>query len=218
MEISRKELKTAAKGSLKGRWGGPIGITAILFAFFILTGAIGQANKDFSIIGSLISIFLTGAFNFGVCCYYLLFVKNTEKPEISLIFKGFNYYLKTLGMYLWMMLWVILWALLLVVPGIIKSIAYSQSFYIIAENPSVQVKDALKVSMKMTDGHKGEIFVLYLSFFGWMLLCILTLGIGFLWLVPYMTATLTNLYLKLKEISLAKGVCTAADFSGAAQG
>jgi len=50
----------------------------------------------------------------------------------------------------------------------------------------------------MMKGHKWELFVLELSFIGWALLCVLTLFIGYLWLVPYMQMTITKFYEKIR--------------------
>ncbi len=111
-------------------------------------------------------------------------------------------------------MWVYLWCLLLIIPGIIKSIAYSMSMYIIADNPNVGVRNALKLSMKMTKGYKMDIFVMYLSFIGWNILCVFTLGIGSLWLMPYMQTTYSNMYHRLKKISIENGVCTEQEFKG----
>lgn len=66
--------------------------------------------------------------------------------------------------------------------------------------------------MRMTKGYKWKIFVMQLSFLGWGLLCILSLYIGYLWLAPYMQLTMTNMYYRLKELSLESGTCTPADF------
>lgn len=216
MDFSRKELKETAKASLKGKWGGPIGAVAIYFGFFIVIGLGGGVDKHLQVFTNIGSLLLSGAFQFGLSVYFLTFVKNGGQAEVGMVFSGFKVYVRTLGMYLWMVLWIFLWFLLLIIPGIVKTIAYSMSFFIIAENPGVEVTNAMKISMKMTDGHKWDIFVFYLSFLGWGLLCILTLGIGFLWLGPYIMTSMTGLYLKLKDLSLQKGVCTAADFSGSA--
>ena len=69
--------------------------------------------------------------------------------------------------------------------------------YIMADNHDIGIMDAIKESKRITQGYKGDIFVLGLSFIGWGLLCILTLGIGFLWLAPYASTTYSNLYNKL---------------------
>jgi uncharacterized membrane protein len=216
MDFSRKELKESAKASLKGKWGGPIGAVAIYFGYFIVISLPGGVDDSLRVVANIASLFLAGAFQFGQSFYFLAFVKNAGQAEVGLVFSGFKVYIKTLGMYLWMMLWIFLWFLLFIIPGIVKAIAYSMSFFIIAENPGVEVTNALKISMKMTAGHKWDIFVFYLSFLGWGLLCILTLGIGFLWLAPYVMTSMTGLYLKLKDLSMQKGVCTVADFSGSA--
>ena len=48
-------------------------------------------------------------------------------------------------------------------------------------------------------GYKMDYFVLILSFLGWALLMLFTLGIGYFWLIPYMQVTMCNFYNNLKE-------------------
>lgn len=91
-----------------------------------------------------------------------------------------------------------LWSLLLIIPGIIKAFAYSQAMYIIAEEPNIGTREALRRSEEMMVGHKAEYFVLQLSFIGWGILSTFTFGILTLWLVPYMNATMANYYQELK--------------------
>lgn len=210
--IDRASLKQSAKDKLKGKWGTGVLITLI---YFIITGMFSGLGsiKDIGPFFNVASIFISAPLTLGLAITYLVFVK-TDNLVFENLFSGFKFYPKSLGMYLWMILWVVLWALLLIVPGIIKAISYSQSFFIIAENPNVKVRDAMKISMKMTDGYKGDIFVMALSFLGWMLLAILTLFIGFLWLSPYMYASFANLYLKLRESSIQSGTCTEEMFNG----
>jgi len=82
---------------------------------------------------------------------------------------------------------------------IIKALSYAQAFYILADNPDgVASFAAFKESKRMMKGRKGELFVLELSFIGWALLGIVTLFIGFIWIGPYMYATMTNYYLAIK--------------------
>ena len=86
------------------------------------------------------------------------------------------------------------------VPYIIKSISYSMTPYILAEDKEISPSQAVKLSVAMTKGHKSEIFMMYLSFIGWMLLTVVTLGIlGIFWTMPYMTASLAGIYEKLKS-------------------
>jgi uncharacterized membrane protein len=88
--------------------------------------------------------------------------------------------------------------LLLIVPGIVKSFSYSMSYFILRDNPGMGSSKAITASRNMMKGYKGKLFGLYLSFLGWAILCVLSLGIGYLWLVPYMMQTIANFYEELK--------------------
>lgn len=90
----------------------------------------------------------------------------------------------------------------------IKSLSYSMTPYILTDNPNIGFDRALKLSMAMTDGQKWRIFVLYLSFIGWALLALLTFGIGYLFLAPYVTATRSELYVKLRDNAINGGLTT----------
>jgi uncharacterized membrane protein len=210
--IERAHLKQSAKEKLKGNWGTGVLITLV---YLLITGAFGGLGnlKDIGPIFTVASLFITAPLALGLAIPYIVLVK-TNDLVFENLFSGFKYYAKSLGLYLWLILWVVLWGLLLIVPGFIKAISYSQAYFIIAENPNVKVRDSLKISMLMTEGYKWDIFVLALSFLGWILLSILTLLIGFLWLGPYMYTTFANLYLKLKEASIQSGKCTEQMFNG----
>jgi uncharacterized membrane protein len=91
-----------------------------------------------------------------------------------------------------------LWALLLIVPGIVAAISYSMTFFILAEDSSLTPMEAINKSKQMMDGYKLKYFYLCLKFIGWALLCCLTLGIGFLWLIPYIQVSTAKFYDELK--------------------
>lgn len=101
-----------------------------------------------------------------------------------------------------------LWYLLLIIPGIVKSYAYRMVPYILADNPNIGYERAVELSMKMTDGHKFNIWVLDLSFIGWYLLGILALFIGILFVMPYVNATNAELYLVLRQNALDNRICS----------
>ena len=134
------------------------------------------------------------------------------KPEFSTFIDGFSNYIKGILGILWFFIWYFLWTLLFIIPGIIKAIAYSQMFYILAENPNISVSKAMRMSIEMTKGHKADIFMTYLSFIGWFLLSCLTCGILFIWTVPYIQLTFVNVYQYLKSEALRTGSLTQADF------
>lgn len=87
-----------------------------------------------------------------------------------------------------------LWALLFIIPGIIKSLSYAMTPFIMAENPQMSAKEAIDASKILMDGHKWELFCLGFSFIGWNLLNALTLGIGSLFLNPYKNAAYAAFY------------------------
>lgn len=95
-------------------------------------------------------------------------------------------------------IYLILWTLLLVIPGIIMAFAYSMTNFILVDEPELPVTEAIAKSRQMMKGHKFDLFCLYLSFIGWFVLCLFTLGIGLFWLVPYAKTAVAAFYEDLK--------------------
>ncbi len=106
----------------------------------------------------------------------------------------------------WRDLLLFLWFLLLIVPGIIKTISHSMVPFILSDNPNIGMRRATELSNQMTGGHKWKIFVLYLSFLGWILLGLLACGIGTLFVLPYMNATQAELYTTLRQQAIYAGM------------
>ena len=119
------------------------------------------------------------------------------------IFERGEYFLGSLLIGLLQVVWVSLWMLLLVVPGIVKGLAYSQARLIyrdaIDAGQPIGYTEAVTRSRQLMYGHKWEFFVLLLSFLGWWLLEMITFGLASIWVIPYRTMTLANFYLKLTE-------------------
>ena len=97
-----------------------------------------------------------------------------------------------------------LWTLLFIIPGIIKGISYAMSYFVLIDNPEFTATQAIAESQRLMNGHKADYFMLQLSFSGWILLSILTCGIGFIFLVPYMETTNAHFYQTLKEETFFK--------------
>ena len=89
--------------------------------------------------------------------------------------------------------------LLFIIPGIIKSFSYAMTYFIINDHPEYSINQAITESRRMMDGHKMEYFILCLSFIGWFILSCITLGIGFLWLIPYFYTTSAAFYEEIAE-------------------
>ena len=100
-----------------------------------------------------------------------------------------------------------LWSLLFVVPGIIKSYSYWMVPYILAENPGISASRAFEISKLTTKGEKWRIFIFQLSFLGWALLGALTLGVGTLFVTPYIEASMAELYAALRYKAAMQGIC-----------
>lgn len=180
------EITASAHAALKGRWGQPMGFCVLLWLINTVISMIPN-------VGNLISLFVTGAFTFGISVYFLTLIRGGQ-TQLGNMFDGFHVYGKTLGLYLFMSLLIFLWLLLLIIPGIIASLAYSQAFFLLVDHPDLRVTDAVRRSKEMMKGHKWRLFCMQLWFALLSILCIFTLFIGFLWLVPYMYASLAKFY------------------------
>ena len=75
---------------------------------------------------------------------------------------------------------------------------FSQTEYILKDDKQINAADAMKKSAEMMKGHKMELFWLMLSFIGWAILCIITLGFGFIFLLPYFHSTMAHYYEDIK--------------------
>ena len=112
---------------------------------------------------------------------------------------GFDNWLhNVLGMLL-TSVFIVLWSLLFLIPGIIKCFSYAMTPYILIEHPEMSVNKAIDESIYLMDGHKFDYFYLGLSFIGWIILSIMSFGIGFIWLIPYMQTTMAAFYADLKK-------------------
>lgn len=204
-----REYKRAARASLRGNWAPAVlASLALLFLAVLLSAPtelflyanLGPALFFGLQAGSLlISTFLAVPLGVGyaVACL-MLYETNDDRLSENMFKTAFSrYWHKVGGMFL-MSLKVWLWSLLLVIPGIIMAHAYAMTPYILEEHPEIGAWEASRVSQKMMRGHKFRLFRLNLSFIGWALLCVPTLGVGFLWLVPYMQMSQAAFYSDLK--------------------
>lgn len=134
----------------------------------------------------------------GLIRYMVNFIKDKE-TNFEILFSKFKDWKQIVITYLHQFAIIFLWTLLFIVPGIIKGYAYALVAYIIADDSTIDSKEALKLSEEMMKGHKWELFVFGLSFFGWHLLAIFTLGILEIWIMPYQQTATTKFLLNIKE-------------------
>ena len=113
-------------------------------------------------IAFLLNLAILGITEVALChLFNVYFCKPEEKILFGEFLKGFSLWLKGFLSILWVSLWTFLWSLLFIIPGIVKGFSYSQCFMIIAENPGISVRKALKISKTMTDGFKSDLFVMF---------------------------------------------------------
>ena len=193
MTLDRAAIKQKAKAQLGNNLFGNVWLYAVLVEF--IAGAIAGITSSF-----VIGILVIGPLSFGLSKLYLKLVREGTQMDVAGLFDGFS---EDLGgniiLGLLQALFIFLWSLLFIIPGIVKSYAYSMAFYIKADHPEYDWKQCLDESQRITKGHKMELFILDLSFIGWAILASFTFGIGMFWLSPYMNTTKTNYYEALKS-------------------
>lgn len=175
---------------LQGKWGVAIGSFLI---YSLIATSIGSMGG----IGPMLALILAGPLSLGAANFSLAIAAKKD-ANVELIFEGFKRFITALTAYLLMIILVLVWAMLLIIPGIIALLSYSMTFFILSDQPLINATDALNRSKKIMKGDKLKLFYLYLRFLLLTLLCILTLGIGFLWLIPYMHVTMAMFYDDIK--------------------
>ncbi len=181
------EIMADARAALAGRWGLGVGFN---FLYQVLTTSVGMVPY----VGGIAQLVLSGPFAMGASRFHVALIRRDPDANIGMMFEGFQRFGTTVAALLLQTLFVILWALLLIIPGILAAYSYMMTFYIIADTPEITAMDALRRSKEMMYGSRWKLFCLFWRFFGWSLLCILTLFIGFLWLVPYMNTSMAKFY------------------------
>ena len=162
--------------------------------------------------GGLISGLFSALFGAGISWTFLDLLRG-NKQEIrpfSDVFRGFSgvFALGIIVIYILSTIFVSLWALLFVIPGIIKSYSYSQAYFIYYDTyeqtgTRPDFLACITASRRLMKGYKGKLFLLDLSFIGWHILAIITAGIGYLGVTPYISATKAAFYESLPKQTLA---------------
>lgn len=216
---TRSQLKQEVKTVLRGNWGKAILLYLFILILLFLTGSYNSASnlmpnlanqnifssEIISLIISFITILIGLSANFRALDWLREPTLQFKPISSSFqLFKNPDWY-RIIGIDIISTILVFLWSLLLIIPGIIKSLSYSQ-MYFIYKDLSDQGKakdysliDYITQSRKLMNGHKMDYFILNLSFIGWFILAVITFGIGFIWLIPYYRMTMANFYRNLVD-------------------
>ena len=210
-----QEYKNMALASLKGNWA-PVVVASIVymaFAYVIMGPYIASYEMTMNqiTVNPLFALVALAVYMLGMPLVFMpfdvgytyasnrLFVEGDGRVTGNIFRDGFGRWGRNVwGMFL-VGLFTSLWSLLLIVPGIVKFYAYAMTPYILIDNPELSANQAINLSKKMMKGHKFDLFFLHLSFIGWCFLSIFTLGIGLLWIMPYMLTAQAAFYQDVKK-------------------
>ena len=202
------ELRAQARERLEGKWGTFVLMTFLFYviqALLQIPGSVGDlfkvlspenalTSESLSTLSVLLSL-LALPLSWGLTVS-LLRNHREESVDLENLFDGFRggRYTRVFCALFLVNLFTFLWALLLIIPGIMKAFSYALTPYIIMDEPELTARQAITRSCEIMEGRRWKLFCLYLSFIGWGILSLLTFGIGFLWLAPYMNASIAAFY------------------------
>ena len=194
--MDRKQLKAQAKEQIKNKIGVLIAVTLIIGALSAVAGLVASFIPGG---GLIVALIVTPAFALSTARIYLT-VARGGTPDTKDSFSGFDDFFSAFKVTLLVGLYTFLWSLLFVIPGIVKSYAYSMSLFVLADNKGKSARECIDESKAMTEGHKMELFVLDLSFIGWYLLGALTCGLAYLYVTPLVSTARANFYEAIKPV------------------
>lgn len=206
---SNQYYKNEALSALRGNWANALVATIIFVAltlFFSSNDAINSYYQRIVInpfIGyslSFVSLFVLLPLAVGYSNSLRVLLETGDNRLANNSFSlGFGNWLHVVWGMILSTIYIFLWTLLLIIPGIIKSYSYALTPYILVEHPEMSANEAIEESMRLMDGHKFDLFYLQLSFIGWAILSILSLGLGFFWLFPYQMTAQAAFYRDIKN-------------------
>ena len=211
---SREVLKQTALEKLKNNWDSTLKVNAIFLALAIFIeiplrifgnrwllekGLVSTEAFLVASVAYMIYMFLSIPILYGIKSFYMNISRGLG-GRVADIFEGYKQFFSISSVILVSTFFIMLWLLLLIIPGIIKAISYTQILRVKKDNPEMKALECIDESKSLMEGYKMEYFALQLSFVGWSLISLLTLGILGFWLLPYMETTYAEFYDKLKEI------------------
>ncbi|MDE5987652.1 MAG: DUF975 family protein [Prevotella sp.] len=204
--LQNSQIRKRALEALDGNWGSAavFMLVYIVITFIVSNGGqicLSPLGSAWQALGSLASVLLI-PMGYALTVGFLGFLRG-RKLEVAGLFR---YY--PVGR-VWILgvltaIYTILWSLLLIIPGVIKAYSYMMAPYILKDNPEMGGEEAIVESMKMMKGYKMKLFLLDLSFIGWAILALLTLGLGFILLYPYVLTARAKFY---EELKAERGEC-----------
>ena len=209
---ANRELRAKARDTLEHNLFGSVWITLLVICFLYdvivgLPGTIGDVLSvrsvamaaSLGVILTAMSILLSGPMGYGLCRVMTNVTRGTKKADFYDLFIGYKEAVtESVVLGLIRTVFILLWTLLLIIPGIVKAYAYSMAVYIQQDDEDKDWRVCLDKSQAMMKGHKGDLFLLDLSFIGWYIVGALCLGVGVFWVAVYHMTARTHFYDALK--------------------
>ncbi len=219
--MTASDYRLKARNALAGKWGMAVlvGLVAALLGGTLVTGS-ASVNLDSDDLEALkllpesvlrlLMIWMSAASILGIIhfimggpvklgyCTFLLKLERRQEGELKDLFSHMGNFLNAFLLNLLTGIFIALWTLLFVIPGICATYSYAMAPFIMAENPDISANDAITASKEMMRGNRLELFFLDLSFIGWNLLALVTLGISTLFVTPYQSQAHAAFYEDLR--------------------
>lgn len=217
--MDTSEIRRKAREHLQSNWALSIGIAAVacllgglLIGISFLPNIQFSPSREFSLLFpftwqitdtiritiksgllSLAAFLIGGVLQLGYA-RFLLKQHDGKALDFNDLFSQFDRFGTGFAQDFLRTLYTFLWSLLLIVPGIIASLSYAMTPFILEEHPELTASEAIARSKELMNGHKTDLFILNLTFLGWDILCALTANIGHLFLNPYKNAAYAVFY------------------------
>ena len=196
--IDRPQLKREVRTLLSGAWVNPKGMTVFYLMLLLALNMVdtlasnllasGAIPTFISILTSWMSVILTVGF-----MLYCMAICRRQRAEYLTLFDGFSFVGKIICLEILTYFFIYLWSMLFLIPGIIAAYRYRFALFNLCENPGISVMEALNLSKRQTLGYKGQLFLLDVSYLGWILLSQLPLLVEYGLLAPQMFSTYSAL-------------------------
>ena len=199
--MRRQEIKKKAKEIVNNRiwdfWKPLIVYYFIAMVIELILLRFIEVNKYQSMIVTTVINILLLPVLLGVNKYHLGIVRG-ESVDLGLLKNYFGEALKLVGLYLLIELLTFGGFILLIIPGVIVALSLMFVYYVYLDY-KLGIIGSIKKSFELTKGHRWDLFVLMLSFIGWIVLSIFTFGVLLIWVVPYLIASMILFYEQLKK-------------------
>lgn len=197
--IDRPQLKREVRSLLSGAWVNPKGMTVFYLMLLLVLNMVDTLASDLlasgvvttfiSILTSWMSVILTVGFTL-----YCMAICRRQRAEYLTLFDGFSFVGKIICLEILTYFFIYLWSMLFLIPGIIAAYRYRFALFNLCENPGISVMEALNLSKRQTLGYKGQLFLLDVSYLGWILLSQLPLLVEYGLLAPQMFTAYSALF------------------------